>query len=168
MKYFLDTEFEDNGKTIELISVGIVKEDGNEFYAINEEWKNKKSQDEWLNKNVLNHLPVDTGQGLYMSKEEIKNNIIAFIGNDTPHFWGFYCSYDWVVFCQLFGKMLDLPEGWSKCCKELKQLADSVGNPRLPSNTNAHCAIEDARWNKRVYEFLTDVATFINEPLTYK
>lgn len=33
MKYFFDTEFIEDGKTIELLSIGIVSEDGREFYA---------------------------------------------------------------------------------------------------------------------------------------
>lgn len=33
MKYFLDTEFHEDGKTIDLISIGIVAEDGREYYA---------------------------------------------------------------------------------------------------------------------------------------
>ena len=32
MKYWLDTEFIEDGKTIDLLSIGIVAEDGREFY----------------------------------------------------------------------------------------------------------------------------------------
>lgn len=32
MKYFIDTEFVDDGHTIDLISIGIVAEDGRELY----------------------------------------------------------------------------------------------------------------------------------------
>lgn len=35
MKYFLDTEFIEDGVTIDLISIGIVSDDGREFYACN-------------------------------------------------------------------------------------------------------------------------------------
>ena len=34
VKYFFDTEFYEDGKTIDLISIGIVAEDGREFYAV--------------------------------------------------------------------------------------------------------------------------------------
>lgn len=37
MKYFFDTEFHEDGRTIDLISIGIVAEDGREYYAINRE-----------------------------------------------------------------------------------------------------------------------------------
>lgn len=34
MRYFFDTEFHEDGQTIDLISIGIVAEDGREFYAV--------------------------------------------------------------------------------------------------------------------------------------
>ena len=34
MRYFYDCEFIEDGTTIELVSVGIVAEDGREFYAV--------------------------------------------------------------------------------------------------------------------------------------
>ena len=34
MKYFYDTEFIEDGSTIELISIGVVAEDGREYYAV--------------------------------------------------------------------------------------------------------------------------------------
>jgi hypothetical protein len=35
MKYFLDTEFIEDGKTIDLISIALVAEDGREIYLCN-------------------------------------------------------------------------------------------------------------------------------------
>ncbi|HET7322728.1 MAG TPA: hypothetical protein VFJ06_00160 [Halococcus sp.] len=34
VRFFYDTEFIDNGRIIDLISIGVVAEDGREFYAI--------------------------------------------------------------------------------------------------------------------------------------
>lgn len=40
-------------------------------------------------------------------------------------------------------------------CRDLKQLADQVGNPELPEQVEVeHHALADARWNRRVYSFL--------------
>ena len=51
--------------------------------------------------------------------------------------------------------MMDLPKGFPMYCRDLKQLADSKGNPRLPKQESTeHNALEDARWNKQAYEFL--------------
>ena len=52
MKYFLDTEFIEDGKTIDLISIGIVAEDGREYYAINSECDFPKAND-WIKEKGL-------------------------------------------------------------------------------------------------------------------
>lgn len=56
MKYFLDCEFIEDGKTIDLISIGIVCEDGREFYVISTEFEPRKASD-WVVENVLRSLP---------------------------------------------------------------------------------------------------------------
>ena len=75
-----------------------------------------------------------------------------------PEFWGFYADYDWVVFCQIFGTMMDLPKGWPMYCRDLKQVLDE--NPEFltahitKQGSGEHNALADARWNKQVWEFL--------------
>jgi hypothetical protein len=39
-------------------------------------------------------------------------------------FYGYYADYDWVVFCWLFGNMIDLPDGFPMYCIDLKQELD--------------------------------------------
>jgi hypothetical protein len=41
-----------------------------------------------------------------------------------PVFYAYYADYDWVVFCWLFGTMMDLPKGFPMYCKDLKQILD--------------------------------------------
>ena len=92
-----------------------------------------------------------------MSLSEIRDEILEFVGADpSPEFWGYYADYDWVVFCQIFGAMIDLPKGWPMYCRDLKQLADEKGNPKLPAlaNTIEHHALYDARETKMRYEWL--------------
>ena len=72
-----------------------------------------------------------------------------------PEFWGYYADYDWVVFCWLFGSMMDLPKGWPMYCRDIKQFCDDIGNPRLPEQGKGeHHALSDAKWNKQAYDFL--------------
>lgn len=62
--YCYDTEFLEDGSTIELISIGIVCEDGREYYAVNSDadW-DRIRKDDWLMDNVVRHLPThSTGQ----------------------------------------------------------------------------------------------------------
>lgn len=62
MRYFYDTEFLDDGSTIELISIGIVAEDGREYYAVNAHLNTVRiGGHDWLVKNVVPHLPLHDG-----------------------------------------------------------------------------------------------------------
>lgn len=46
------------------------------------------------------------------------------VGKINPEFYTYYGAYDWVVFCWLFGKMIDLPKGFPMYSKDLKELLD--------------------------------------------
>ena len=55
--------------------------------------------------------------------------------------------------------MLDVPLGWPNWCRDIKQVADHLGFPRLPQQaTGKHNALEDARWNKVAFDSLMSVA----------
>jgi hypothetical protein len=47
LRYFYDTEFIENGKTIDLISIGVVREDGRSYYAVSTEFKARKASQCW-------------------------------------------------------------------------------------------------------------------------
>lgn len=168
MKYFLDTEFIENGKTIDLINIGIVGEDGSELYCVNANCDLDRAND-WVKENVISKLPIrhpsyyDSPRikeeaRAWMPKTHIRDTVLSFVANCDgcrPKFWGYYADYDWVVFCQLFGTMMDLPKGYPMYCHDIKQLCDSLGNPKLPEQGKGeHNALADARWNKKAYEFL--------------
>lgn len=153
MRYFLDTEFIESGphRPIELISIGIVSEDNREFYAENYECPWNDAND-WIKANVFPHL-----NGPRHTLSQIAELVKKFVGDDKPEFWGYYADYDWVVFCQLFGAMIDLPKGWPMYCRDIKQLCDSLGNPQLPEQTSTeHNALADAYWNRIAYMFLME------------
>ena len=265
MKYFLDTEFIEGTQTvlsifktkptIDLISIGLVCEDGREYYAISkdfnlkEAWnrydlKNERTLDSiendyidyhnvkvyWIRDNVLRPIykelhdkeNLHARQALYRASVYIKetdfnftyrnlkkliskygktNKQIAkevkhFVANrpieadkeqwildyDTKdvHFYGYYSDYDWVVFCWLFGKMINLPKGFPMYCVDLKQTLDDYADinyciaknlsvinssfedklnelkshKNYPKQTNEHNALADARWNYQLYKFL--------------
>jgi hypothetical protein len=98
------------------------------------------------------------GLAYYRTRNKIRKELLAFIGNDKPEFWAYYADYDHVVLCQLFGTMMDLPEGWPMYTCDIKQLCDSLGNIELPEQKKGeHNALEDARWNKEAYEFLINL-----------
>lgn len=149
MKYFFDTEFDEDGKTIELISIGMVDENGREFYAVSNEFNPDKCND-WVKANVLPLLPP---QETWISREQIAEGLLRFVSKE-PVFWAYYADYDWVTLCQLFGRMLDLPEGWPMYCKDLKQLKDHYGVQTAPEQSQEHNALADAQWNKELYDHI--------------
>ena len=257
MKYFLDTEFLEGTQktlfskskpTIDLISIGIVCEDGREYYAISKDFNLKEAWNRydlkkantsdnhtmndikvyWLRDNVLKPIYLellekelgygysrhefytstafkmigsDYKQFKYLIKKYGKTNkqiaeeIIEFCTvnesrgngileqvegfkdtlNRTIEFYGYYSDYDWVVFCWLFGKMIDLPKGFPMYCIDLQQESDRIYNLKkeeyikrggknfinklsnhldYPKQTNEHNALADAKWNFELYKFL--------------
>ena len=153
MRIWFDTEFIEDGKTIDLISIGLVREDGLEVYLENAECDLSKASD-WVKGNVIPHL--EYGAFSY-NLRMLRDMVAAFVG-EKPEFWGYYADYDWVVLCQLFGTMMDLPKGWPMYCRDIKQLCDSLGNPKLPEQGKGeHHALADARWNRLAWEFLRDM-----------
>lgn len=157
MKYFIDTEFIESGPRhpIQLISIGIVDENGCEFYRISSEFDASLAS-AWVRANVLAQIPESEFRKSE-SLKEIAEQLKAFIGDDKePEFWGYYADYDWVVFCQIFGAMIDLPKNCPMYCLDIRQLAHSMGNPPIPKQeSDEHNALADARWNKTAYDFLT-------------
>lgn len=264
MKYFLDTEFLEGTQkklfgqskpTIDLISIGIVCEDGREYYSISkdfnlkEAWnrydlKNERTLDSiendyidyhnvkvyWIRDNVLRPIykelhdkeNLHARQALYRASVYIKETDFNFTyrnlkkliskygktnkqiaeevynfcsnnyhkGNNLdydqriqyslydkfkPKFYGYYSDYDWVVFCWLFGKMIDLPKGFPMYCIDLQQESDRIYNLKkeeyiekggknfinkisnhldYPKQINEHNALSDAKWNFELYKFL--------------
>lgn len=158
MRYFLDTEFIDTGTEVDLVSIGLVCEDGREYYAISTEFDAARAS-EWVVKHVLAQLPPRTAP-VWKARAAIRDEIVAFVGLKRPEFWAYCGAYDWVLLCQLFGGMVNLPGRWPGFAMDLKQWAVLLGNVRLPKQeTGEHDALEDARWNRRVWEKLAAVAS---------
>lgn len=151
-RYYIDSEFNEAPGKLELISIGIIDENGREYYAVSSEFDEKDCND-WVKANVLPKLGIAPRK----TKKQIAKEILTFIGNDTPQFWGYYADYDWVIFCWLFGAMIDLPKGWPKYCKDIKQLFDDVSKKKTvvdPPQEIEHNALADAKWNKKLHEHL--------------
>lgn len=202
MKYFFDTEFIERfhkpffGKprhVIDLISIGIVSEDGRYYSAISNEYNYKDASD-WVKENVIDLLYIYTVHGDQRNRydsnnfqksygksnkviaEEIKEFILTpyvDYGNANHEFYGYYADYDWVLLCSLFGTMMNLPKGFPMFCIDLKQMLDakistreirSIGykaavkrikdNDSYPQQENEHNALADAKWNKKLFDFL--------------
>lgn len=160
MRVFFDTEFIEDGRTIDLVSIGMVRDDGRTLYCESSEAKLDRASP-WVIQNVLPKL-----MGVGVPRVEIATRILAFISpmgarqldNDGAakglEFWAYYASYDWVALCQLFGTMAALPAGWPMWCHDFKQLAGSWKPAAKQSELAAHNALGDALWLRDAYDEL--------------
>lgn len=167
MRYWYDTEFIEDGTVIDLISIGIVAEDGREYYAQNVECDLTQAN-EWVKANVfpsLIGLSIVEGVAVkhlhfpeWKPTVEMADDLVQFCNpglHGKPETWGYYSAYDHVALCQLFGTMMDLPKGWPMYTRDIKQLCDALGNPQLPEQGKGeHHALADARWHRQAWEFL--------------
>ncbi len=153
MKYWIDTEFIERPYTIEIISVGLVAEDGREFYAESSEvdWP---TANRWTLETVR---PLLEGGGL--PREQIGNALRRFVEHDAlPTFWGYFPAYDWVAFVWLFGGLRGLPFHFPQLCLDIKQWAIALGDVELPRQTGIrHHALHDARWTRQAWAFLANL-----------
>lgn len=160
LKWFLDTEFIDDGVTVDLISIGLACEDGREIYMVSNSYHtNKLLADPWLKANVLPHIAKE--RQVY-HRHDIRQKVTYQLlttkdrKDAKPEIWAYYASYDWIALCQLYGRMVDLPKSFPMYCRDLKQAMDErrFGREYLPVQDPAteHSAIEDARWLKSAYD----------------
>ena len=161
MRYFFDSEFLEDGETINLISIAFVAEDGREYYAVNNtaDWP-RIHRDKWLMDNVVPHLNHTSE---WKPKKQIAQEVLEFLTADgqEPELWAWYSAYDHVAYAQLWGKMIHLPEGLPMYTNDLRSLMD-WGLPKelhkeLPKQPDGvHDALADARHLKTRYEWVTD------------
>lgn len=74
-RYFYDTEFIEDGQTIDLISIGIVCEDGRELYLQSVEFEPKKAN-QWVKENVLIHLALHPFDSRFSSHSSSYDKLI--------------------------------------------------------------------------------------------
>lgn len=189
--YCYDTEFLEDGATIELISIGIVCEDGREYYAVNHDadWK-RIEKDDWLMTNVVPHLPMRRGEkpykfedrswiwGLDMRSTLIKpkwliaNEVREFLlahpgvsatgdGKPIPELWAYYAAYDHVALAQLWGPMIHRPKGIPMWTHDLMQLIEPLDGFKKPAQAGAE---HNALADARWnYELLTTARAILDE-----
>jgi hypothetical protein len=154
----------EDGKTIDLISIGMSAEARDEYYAVNSDMPIERIESHgWLMKNVVPHIPgqlqersfddnrnlngrftLDPTDAIVKPHWVIANKVRDFIlGQPDPQLWTWYGAYDHVALCQLWGPMASLPKGIP------------MGNPTVPEQSaGEHNALSDARHNRLVAYFL--------------
>ncbi len=169
-----DLEFLEDGRTIELISIGMVCDDGREYYAVNRDMpKRKIRKHQWLMENVVPSLPKASSDERNMQigwlfnprdpavkgKQQIADEVMDFIRAAGPdvQLWANYGAYDHVALAQLWGRMIDLPEGVPMFTNDIQQERSRQGLAwdDLPKQESGeHNALADARHNQTVRRWL--------------
>jgi len=174
-----DLEFLEDGRTIELISIGMVCDDGREYYAVNRDMPVRRiRKHKWLMENVVPHLPKPHGDWiLHMPKrwlfnyrdpavkprKQIADEVMDFIRATGPdvQLWANYGAYDHVCLAQLWGRMIDLPDGVPMFTNDIQQerARQGLAWDDLPKQEgNEHNALADARHNQTVRRWLAERA----------
>ncbi len=160
----------DGSTLIQPISIGLVAENGREYYA---EWPNARevaASQPWLAANVLPHLrhgrstrpdlpiyvPEDVAaecQAGYSqvdcarAADQIRADIEAFCSGSSPEWVINYGGFDWVILSALWGGMLKMPKGWPYAFHE----AQDMNLPRVEQDGAEHNALSDARTIRRAW-----------------
>lgn len=118
MRIFFDTEFTGLYKDTDLISIGLVAENGERFYAEFSDYDRSKV-DEWINKNVIKNLlyregmsDFDTPDWMHWGdKKFIEEKLRKWLQRFSKvEMWSDCLAYDWVLFNDLFGSVNGVPD----------------------------------------------------------
>jgi hypothetical protein len=148
VRFFYDTEFIEDGQTIDLVSIGVVAEDGRQFYAVSTAFDPTRAI-EWVRRNVLDKLPPPADPA-WRSLERIRADLLAFLlePGERIELWAWMAGYDHVALAQLWGDMRALPREIPRFTHELRQRWEDLGSPTLPpAPAGQHDALADAQHN---------------------
>lgn len=137
MNLYFDTEFTGLKKNTNLISIGIIAEDGYKFYAENVDIIPEVlvRVDPWIKKNVIDRTIMGGDRELESSllddstittvirgMSDIKNQLSKWLRQFSDvQFISDVCHYDFVLLIDIFGTAFDLPMNVSPTCYDINQ-----------------------------------------------
>lgn len=117
-KIFFDTEFTGLHQNTTLISIGLVAESGEAFYAELTDY-DKSQVNEWLENNVISNLYLDKNVSydpysdnvkVFGDKNDLKQALTHWLNRfGKVEIWSDCLSYDWVLFNQIWGHAFEIP-----------------------------------------------------------
>lgn len=168
-KIFLDTEFTGLQLPTSLISIGLVDENGNTFYAEFTDY-NKEQVNDWINDNVISNLSIDKNSYDYSnyrirgSQKQVKHALKDWLSQyDKVIIISDCLAYDWVLFCNIFGTSFNIPKNIYYIPFDICTLFLAAGiDPDISreefadeqSSGNKHNSLFDAIVIKKCYEKL--------------
>jgi hypothetical protein len=176
VKVFFDTKFTGLHQHTTLVSIGCVAENGRTFYAETNDYDYCQT-DEWFDKNVLPNLYLNKHDGrawtfpgydvveVYGCKRKIAAALQTWLESfgEPVEMWSDCLAYDWVLFCELYGGALKIPEcvyyiPFDVCTLLKVRGADPDMNREQFAGIGTgekHNALHDAKCIKALYEWFT-------------
>jgi hypothetical protein len=117
-KIFFDTEFTGLHQNTTLISIGLVASTGKTFYAEFTDY-DQSQVDDWVKTNVIEKLYLKDREFIINGDHQtikgdktfvLKALIPWLMDFESIIMWSDCLSYDWMLFCQLFGHAFNIPE----------------------------------------------------------
>lgn len=166
-KIFLDTEFTSLTQNAQLISIAMVADSGETFYALSTDFNPSKVSD-FIRKEVLPFIrignPTDDPQNMRVidTNRNIAHAIRSWLKQfgeekNSIQIWADVSHYDWVLFCDIFGGALNIPQQIHYMCMDLATLlyakgydfnirrTDLLSKTEIPDDYNIHNALSDAQ-----------------------
>lgn len=179
MKIFFDTEFTGLHKNTDLISIGLIDERGDSFYAEFTDY-DESQIDEWLQDNVIKNLILKDYKNNSIVENKTKQIInikgsTKFIKQRLQKWleakgdvgiWSDCLAYDWVLFNNIFGTAFDIPKNVYYIPFDICTLFKAKGiDPDIsreefafagsvPTEALKHNALWDAKVIKKCFERL--------------
>lgn len=179
MKVFFDTEFTGLHKNTTLISIGLIAENEETFYAEFTDY-DRSQCDDWIKENVLPNLycvkemnkPVPDNYHIG-DKEHIRTLLSHwFIHFGEVELVSDVCHYDMTLLIDIFGGAFNIPDCVCPACHDINQdiakyynisMKDAFDKSReviLKENNivisgDKHNALYDAKVIKSIYEFIS-------------
>lgn len=181
MYIFFDTEFTGLYKDTTLISIGLVTENGDTFYAEFNDY-DRTQCDDWIQQNVINNLygedkikrlrKTEYNAYVYGNKQQVAEELklwLELFKDEEIQFVSDVCHYDFVLLIDLFGQAFDLPENISAVCHDINQdlalylgISDKeafdlnreeflIDNNYKIENVNKHNSLFDAHIIREIY-----------------
>lgn len=184
MKIFFDTEFTGLHQHTTLVSIGCVAEDGREFYAEMTDY-DRSQADDWIRDNVIANLIYGSEienrgwiEGVYTGRKGDTDFVAMGLVNWFSEIGSIQMisdclSYDWVLFCNLWGHAFNIPAFVSPAPRDINQdMADyldmdekvAFDYPRekfaeIEDVDQKHNALWDAKVIKACYEKLMGISS---------
>lgn len=155
MKIFLDTEFTGLHANTTLISIGLVAENGDKFYAELNDY-DVSQVDEWLEDNVISNLKKEVKYNTAELRDKLSEWFARF---ESVEIWSDCLAYDWVLFNNIWGHAFNIPNNiyyipFDICTlMKIKGIDPDVSREEFAGVTgdNKHNALFDAEVQLKIY-----------------